>query len=90
MNESKDFMDRAHDYFQQHQYMFGWVLVAVGVFFFIGILLDWDWLLEGDGRAFNIAWFSETFGRRAARILFGLFSMGLVALGFAWAFMYSK
>ncbi|AEH02099.1 immunity 17 family protein [Lacinutrix sp. 5H-3-7-4] len=49
-------------------------LLGAGVFLFIiiGLILDWDWVVEPGGGYFNIAYFINAFGRKTVRIVYGL------------------
>lgn len=53
----------------QYGYIFG---IVIFVFLIIGLILDWDWVVEPGGGYFNIAYFIETFGRKTVRIVYGL------------------
>lgn len=48
-------------------------LLGIGVFLFIilGLILDWDWVVEPGGGYFNIAYFINAFGRKTVRIIYG-------------------
>lgn len=48
------------------------VVPAAGLLVLLGAILNWDWVLEGDGRIMNIAWISNMFGRKAARVIIGI------------------
>lgn len=50
----------------------GLFVAAAGLLFLLGAILNWNWVLEGDGRIMNIAWISDMFGRNVARILVGI------------------
>lgn len=61
----------------QYGYLFGAVVL---IFLIIGLILDWDWILEPGGGYFNIAYWIKTFGRKTIRIVFGtLLFIGLLA-----------
>lgn len=51
---------------------YGYLIVA-GLFLIvlIGLLLDWDWVVEPGGGYFNIAYFIEMFGRKTVRLVMG-------------------
>lgn len=59
----------------------GLAIIICGLLFLIGAIRDWDWVLEGNGRAFNLAWVSNTFGRKIARILVGILSSVIIMCG---------
>ena len=59
----------------------GLVGTAFGLLFLLGAILNWDWVLEGDGRIMNIAWVSNTFGRNVARIIVGATGTFIAILG---------
>lgn len=65
----------------------GLAVVAVGLLFVLGAILNWDWVLEGDGRIMNIAWISDKFGRKAARILVAINGAIIILAGIVlfWA-----
>lgn len=61
---------------------YGYLFVAAcGLLILLGAILDWDWVLQGDGRIMNIAWISNMFGRTIARILIGIVGSIILALG---------
>ena len=61
---------------------YGYLFVAAcGLLILLGAILDWDWVLQGDGRIMNIAWISNMFGRTIARILMGIVGSIILALG---------
>lgn len=62
------------------EYM-GFIFVAFGAIILIGAWLDWDWILEGDGKIMNIAWVSNTFGRTVARIIMGISGVLTMIIG---------
>ena len=66
------------------------IVVACGLLFLIGAIRDWDWVLEGDGRIFNMAWVSNTFGRRVARILVGISGAVIMILGVLYFWLWNK
>lgn len=67
---------------------YGYLIVAaVGLLILLGAILNWDWVLEGDGRIMNIAWISNMFGRTVARILIGIPGSIIVALGVLMFFL---
>lgn len=46
----------------------------------IGLILDWDWILEPGGGYFNSAYFIKAFGRKTVRIAYGIiFFIGFLA-----------
>lgn len=90
MKENKSLIDKVQAYFQNSPNQFGWVLVAVGVVFLWGSIQKWEWVFQGDGRLFNIAWLREQFGDRAAQIAFGLFSVILIIVGIGWVIIFKK
>ena len=90
MEKEKSFIDKIQFYFQQNPNQFGWILVIVGIVFLWGSIQKWEWIFQGDGRVFNIAWFRENFGDKAAQIAFGFFSVVLIAVGLAWVFIFKK
>lgn len=67
---------------------YGYLFVAAcGLLFLLGALLNWDWVLEGDGRIMNIAWISNMFGRTVARILVGISGGIVLAVGILMFFL---
>ena len=61
----------------QYGYLIG---AAVMLVLIIGLILDWDWILEPGGGYFNIAYWIETFGRKTIRIAYGaVFLIGMLA-----------
>lgn len=75
-------MEKEQDIFSKFpkEYV-GLVGVAVGLLFLLGAILNWDWVLQGDGRCFNIAWVCNTFGRKTARILVGISGSVIILCG---------
>ena len=65
------------------------IVAAIGLLFLIGAIRDWDWVLEGDGRIMNIAWVSNTFGRRTARILVGISGAMIMILGVIYFWLWN-
>ena len=49
-------------------------LIATGAFvlFLIGLILDWDWVVEPGGGYFNVEYWIRTFGRKTIRIYLGI------------------
>jgi hypothetical protein len=79
------------DFFQKSPGLFGYVFIGLGIFLIIGAMRNWGWLLEsGNERAFNMAWFVNTFGRKAARILYAVIGLVFIQLGAVWIFSYSR
>lgn len=74
-NGSEDFLSKF-----PKEYL-GFVFVAFGAIILVGAWLDWDWILEGDGTIMNIAWISNTFGRKVARIIMGIGGGLIMAIG---------
>lgn len=68
------------------EYM-GFIFVAFGAIILIGAWFNWDWVLEGDGRAMNIAWISNTFGRNVARVIMGVMGVLIMIIGFVIFFL---
>ncbi|WP_158851325.1 immunity 17 family protein [Algibacter sp. L1A34] len=66
----------------EYGYLFG---AAAFLFIILGVILDWDWVLEPGGGYFNMAYFIEVFGRKRVRIVFGLL-LFLVVLLFVYGF----
>ena len=84
-------MERANEYFKASPGLFGYVIIGLGVMFIIGAIRDWNWLLEGgDGKVFNITWFIATFGRKAARVMYGITGGVCILIGIAWIIIYAK
>ena len=56
-------------------------LLGTGAFslIIIGLILDWDWVVEPGGGYFNIAYAIATFGRKTVRIVYGIImAIGLI------------
>ena len=52
---------------------YGYLIGVAGFLLIIlGLILDWDWVVEPGGGYINIASFIEMFGRKTVRILYGL------------------
>lgn len=67
---------------------YGYLFVAAcGLLILLGAILNWDWVLEGDGRIMNIAWVSHTFGRNVARILIGTTGGIMLVVGILMFFL---
>ena len=67
---------------------YGYLLVAAGgLLLLLGAILNWDWVLEGDGRMINIAWISNQFGRNVARIIVGINGCIILVLGVTMFFL---
>lgn len=67
---------------------YGYLLVAAGgLLFLLGAILNWDWVLEGDGRMINMAWISNQFGRNVARIIVGIIGGIILVLGVIMFFL---
>ncbi|QXP78447.1 MULTISPECIES: immunity 17 family protein [Winogradskyella] len=65
---------------------YGYLLGAAAfLFIIIGLILDWDWVLEPGGGYFNIAYYIDVFGRKRVRIVFGFISF-LAVLLFIYGF----
>lgn len=49
-------------------------LIAASLFLLvlIGIILDWDWVVEPGGGYINIAYYIEMFGRKTVRLVYGI------------------
>ena len=49
-------------------------LIAVAAFtlFLVGVILNWDWVVEPGGGYFNIEYWIRTFGRKTVRIFLEL------------------
>lgn len=62
------------------EYM-GFIFVAFGAIILIGAWLNWDWVLEGNGKIMNIAWISDTFGRTTARVIMGIGGVLITIIG---------
>lgn len=90
MEKDKSFIDRVQAYFQENPGQFGWILVVVGIVFLWGSIQKWEWIFQGDGRVFNIAWFREIFGDKAAQFAFGLFSFILTVIGIFWVLTFRR
>lgn len=59
----------------------GVVIAASGALILIGAIHNWDWVFEGAGRCFNIAWACNTFGRKTARILMSIGGSVIILCG---------
>lgn len=81
-------MEKLEDFFQNNPHYFGLILLLAGLVLLIGVIKDWSWIFQGDGRVFNIEWFSTTFGRKGARVVMGILAVVLVLLGGIWFFLY--
>ncbi len=54
-----------------------WILIAAGIFAMCGAFFDWDWFMTS-----RKAWlWVRMFGRKGARIFYGILGFGLVLLG---------
>ena len=65
-------MEQISDFFStnpEYGYLFG---AGAFLFIIIGLILDWDWVVEPGGGYFNIAYFINMFGRKTIRIVYGL------------------
>lgn len=82
-------MEKIKSYFTSHPEFFGFVFIGIGILLIVGVICNWDWILEGDGRVFNIAWFSNVFGRTAARIIYGILGLLFILIGLIWFVLYS-
>lgn len=52
---------------------YGYLIAAGGcTLFLIGLILDWDWVVEPGGGYFNIAYWIRVFGRKTVRIFLGI------------------
>ncbi|QIU96679.1 Imm17 family immunity protein [Bacteroides faecium] len=69
---------------KEYGYLF---IAASGLLILLGAILNWDWVLEGDGRMMNIAWVSNKFGRTVARILVGISGSVLLVIGILMFFL---
>lgn len=90
MEQDKSFIDRIQAYLQENPGQFGWILVVVGAVFLWGSIQKWAWIFQGDGRIFNIAWFREQFGDKAAQTAFGLFSVIVMIIGICWVLLFKN
>ena len=90
MEKEKDFLERIRDYFQLHPNQFGWILIILGGVLLWGAIQKWEWLFIGDGRVFNIAWFREQFGDKAAQVVMGLLAGLCLVAGVIWLFAFKK
>jgi apolipoprotein N-acyltransferase len=79
-------MEKLQDYFQHNQGNFGYVIIAVALFFIYGAYKDWDWILAPGGGmgTFNLTWIANTFGRKTARVIVYVVGGIAVGLGVFW------
>ena len=69
---------------------YGYLIAAAGFsLFLIGLILDWNWVVEPGGGYFNIAYWIKTFGRKTVRIFLGII-MVLGILCCLGLFFYTK
>lgn len=63
----------------EYGYLFGAVCFLL-LIIIIGLILDWEWVVEPRGDYINIATYIEMFGRKTIRIVYGLIMFtGLLA-----------
>lgn len=84
-------MEKVNKYFSASPGLFGYVIIVLGIMLITGAVRDWNWLLEGgDGKVFNITWFIDTFGRKAARVMYGITGGVCILIGIAWIYIYAR
>lgn len=84
-----NFSQKIQQFFKESPEYGGLIPMAVGLLLIVGAVCNWSWVLEGDGRVFNLAWLSNFMGRTFARITCGIFGIILIALGIIWFIIYS-
>lgn len=72
-------MDRVFEFLREH---FEYVLMVVGLIFFIGALRDWKWIYRAtSGDKARHAFIFEMWGEKGYRVFMGLCGLALVILG---------
>lgn len=59
----------------------GLAFIVFGLIMLVGAWLNWGWIFQGDGKAINMAWISDTFGRTVARVIVGVMGVLIIICG---------
>ena len=77
-------MDKVQQFLKDNPVVYGIFLILLGLFFLIGTIFDWGWIFGNISPvSYNLGKIDgmvNIFGRKTARIVFGVFSV-LVILG---------
>ena len=81
------YCEQIKEFFRTNPSCAGLIPIIFGAIIIIGAVCNWNWVLEGDGSDFNLAWLSNLKGRTYARVVCGLFGLLLIILGLIWIFV---
>ena len=81
-------MDQLQEFFYQNPEYFGLFFSAMGIFLLIGVICDWDWIIENGEGIMDPVKMAKRWGRKGARIWMGILSTLCILLGLLYFVAY--
>ena len=83
-------MEKIQQYLSDNPAAYGTFLILLGLFLLLGAVFDWNWIF-GDVSPVNYSFrkidgIINFFGRKTARVLFGIVSVAIMLGGILWIY----
>ena len=83
-------MDKLQNFFYTNPHYFGLFFAGAGLFLLVGVILDWDWVMQRGEGAFDLLKLSHHFGRTTARVVMGILAGLCIACGVFYFVYYAS
>ena len=86
-------METIQTYFQDNQILGGVLLLFIGIMLLLGSIYDWNWIFGNiNPNNYNTQktdGLLNMFGRKTARVIFGIISVVVMIGGIGWIIIYT-